>query len=103
MMMMKRPFAKTLTLAAILALALPAFAADEKKKEKAKEYPLDVCIVSDEHFGGDHGDPYVFVHNGQEFKLCCKPCLKDFNKDPKGYHKKLSEAAKKKPAKGKNS
>jgi hypothetical protein len=34
------------------------------KTAKAKPYPMEKCIVSDEKLGGDMGDPYVFVHNG---------------------------------------
>lgn len=84
--------------AAILALAfaLPAvvFAADADKK--AKPYPLDKCIVSDEKLGADPSmKPYVFVEDGQEVKLCCKSCLKDFNKDKAGYLKKIAAAQKK--------
>ena len=55
----------------------------------AKPYPLKKCIVTDEDF---HGDPYVFVHEGQEVKLCCKDCLPDFEKEPAKYMKKLAEA-----------
>jgi hypothetical protein len=80
-------------LALLLVLGIPALAAEDKKTTKAKPYPLKVCIVSDEALGGDHGEPYVFVHEGQEFKLCCKPCRKDFDKDPKAFHKKLKTAA----------
>jgi hypothetical protein len=86
----KTPIALVL-IAAFLAAPVVGFAAD-KKTEKAKPYPLDKCIVSDEKLGGDHGDPYVFTHEGQEFKLCCKPCLKDFNKDKAKYIKKLKDA-----------
>jgi hypothetical protein len=75
------------------ALVLGVNAAD-KKDAKAKPYPLKTCIVSDEKLGGDHGEPYVFVHEGQEIKLCCKPCLKDFNKEPAKYLKKLDEKKK---------
>ena len=56
--------------------------------KKAKAYPLDKCIVSDEKLG-EHGKPYVFTHEGQEIKLCCKDCLKDFKKEPAKYLKKL--------------
>jgi hypothetical protein len=70
-------------------LTLGAFAADKAPSGKGKPYPLKTCIVSDEPLGGDHGEPYVFVHEGQEIKLCCKPCLKDFNKSPATYLKKL--------------
>jgi len=77
------------------ALVLAVFAADEKPA-KVKPYPLKTCIVSDESIGGEHGEPHVFVHEGQEIKLCCKPCLKDFNKEPAKYLKKIEDAQKKK-------
>ena len=72
-------------------LAAPLVGFAQEKKEKAKPYTLDKCIVSDEKLDG-HGKPYVFTHEGQEFKLCCKPCLKDFNKDTAKYVKKLKDA-----------
>lgn len=77
-----------------LAAPFTALAAD-KKDAKAKAYPLDTCIVSDEKLG-EMGDAYVFTHKGQEIKLCCKPCQKDFNKNPDKYLKKLQKADKKK-------
>jgi len=91
---------KTLTALALigsyLAAPLAGFAEEKKdEKAKAKPYPLDKCIVSDEKLGGDMGKPYVFTHEGREVQLCCKSCLKDFNKDPKKYIKKLDEAEKK--------
>ncbi len=64
-------------------------------KEKPKPYPLDKCVVSDEKLG-EHGKPYVFTHEGQEIKMCCKDCLKDFKKEPAKYMKKIEEAQKKK-------
>jgi len=87
---------KTLTAivltAAFVTAPLAGFAAD-KKAQTAKPYPLDKCIVSDEKLG-EMGKPFVFTHEGQEIKLCCKSCQKDFTKDPAKYLKKL-EAAKK--------
>ena len=77
-----------------LASPLAALAAD-KKDAKAKPYPLETCIVSDEKLG-EMGEPFAFVHEGQEIKLCCKPCPKDFNKNPKKYLKKLEKTDKKK-------
>jgi hypothetical protein len=75
-------------------LATPlALVAEEKKDEKTKAYPLDTCVVSDEKLGG-HGKPYVFTHEGREIKMCCKACLKDFNKDTAKYMKKLTDADK---------
>jgi len=67
--------------------------ADDKKAEKAKPYPMDKCIVSDEKLG-EMGDPFVFVYKGQEIKLCCKSCQKDFQKDPAKYLKKLPSSDK---------
>ena len=54
-----------------------------------KPYPLTTCIVTDEKLGG-HGQPYVFIHQGQEIKLCCEDCLEDFNKEPAKYLAKLT-------------
>jgi len=65
--------------------------ADEAKKDK-KAYPLTKCVVSDEKLGGDMGEPYVFKYKGREVRLCCKDCLKDFNKNPAKYVKKIEEA-----------
>ncbi len=54
-----------------------------------KPYPLDKCPVSDEKLGA-MGTPVVFVHEGQEIKLCCKNCRKDFDKEPAKYLAKLT-------------
>ncbi len=81
---------KTITAIALavsyLAAPLAGFAAD-----KAKPYPLDKCVVSDEKLDS-MGKPYVFKHEGREVQLCCKSCLKDFKKDPAKYIKKIEEA-----------
>jgi YHS domain-containing protein len=75
-----------------LAGPLAAFAGDAKG-EKSKAYPLDTCVVSGEKLG-EMGKPYVFTHEGREIKLCCKNCLKDFNKEPAKYVKKIEDAEK---------
>jgi hypothetical protein len=50
-------------------------------------YPLKTCVVS----GEDLGDkPYVFTHNGQTVKLCCKDCLAKFDAEPDKYLAKLN-------------
>jgi hypothetical protein len=79
----------------VVGLASTSEKDNETKAAKAKPYPLDKCIVSDEKLGGDMGDPYVFVQSGREIKLCCKSCLKDFKKDPAKYLKKIDKADKK--------
>lgn len=81
----------------MLAASSVGFAADQAKvgdTKSAKPYSLKTCIVSGEKLGGDMGKPYVFVHQGQEIKLCCKGCLNDFNKEPAKYLKKLADAQK---------
>ena len=79
---------------ALIVLPLAGFAADEKKADKPKPYPLKTCAVSNEKLG-EHGKPYVFTHEGREIKLCCEDCLDDFKKEPAKYIKKLEEAEKK--------
>lgn len=85
---------KYIHLAAVL-ISAPFFLAScgEKKADDgkadteaaaAKPYTLDTCLVSGEELGS-MGDPYVFVHEGQEIKMCCKKCLKKFNADPDKY------------------
>jgi YHS domain-containing protein len=93
---------KNKILSALTALILVAgtivTVADDKKDTPAKPYPLDTCIVSGEKLGADASmKTYTFVHEGQEIKLCCKGCLKDFKKEPAKYLKKLE-----KPADGKD-
>jgi hypothetical protein len=74
----------------LLAASGPLSAADTT----VKPYPLKTCIVSGEKLDS-MGKPYVFTKDGQEVKLCCKSCLKDFNKEPAKYLKELESTAKK--------
>ena len=88
---------KALLMIAVVACATSmAFAAEDKPAAKAKPYLLKTCVVSDEKFGGDMGDPYVFTYEGREVKLCCEGCLKDFKKNSAKYLKKMDAAEKKK-------
>ncbi len=61
--------------------------------KKAKPYTLKTCIVSDEELGS-MGDPITVIYKEQEFKLCCKPCIKKFKKDPEKYLKLLAKKTK---------
>jgi hypothetical protein len=83
-------------LTGLTAAVLSARAEDKPGDKKAKPYPLKTCIVSGEAIN-DKGDmkPHSFVVDGQEVTLCCKSCLKDFNKDKAGYLKKIEVEAKK--------
>jgi YHS domain-containing protein len=62
-----------------------------KADAKPKPYPFDTCLVDGMKLGS-MGDPYVFVYQGQEIKLCCAGCKSKFLKDPKKYLKKIQEA-----------
>jgi YHS domain-containing protein len=53
---------------------------------------LTTCPVSGEKLG-EMGKPMVFVYQGQEVKLCCSGCKKDFDKEPAKYIKKIEDAA----------
>lgn len=87
-----KKYITNLTLVFGLLAAATAIAADKKKE--TKPYPLQTCVVTDEKLG-EHGKPYVFTHEQQEVKLCCKSCLKDFKKEPATYTKKIEDARKK--------
>lgn len=67
-----------------------------KKVEKTEKKVLDskpvntVCPVSGEEIDSE----ITAVYNGKTYALCCKSCLKKFNKDPEKYVSKLSEDGK---------
>src|ERR1043165_60286 len=87
------------SLSVVCALVLMAFPfpsrADQNKSEPSgiKPYPLDRCIVTGEKLGS-HGPPFAFTNATQEFKLCCKECLSDFNKNPAKYARKRNRSRK---------
>ena len=80
---------RTILALSVALITAGAITAEDKPKAKAKAYPLDKCLVSDEKFEGSGMEAYEFVHEGQTIKLCCKSCLKDFKKDTAAYLKKL--------------
>jgi hypothetical protein len=86
-----KKYIAVMTLAAGLAGGVAALAADKKE---TKAYPLDKCVVSDEKLGS-MGKPYILTNGTQEVKLCCKGCLKDFQKETAKYTKKIEAAQKK--------
>jgi YHS domain-containing protein len=100
--MKKQTTLLALAFASLFAFSSALVQADDghkhEKKETAKAdktYPLDTCVVSGDKL--DHeGKPYLFKHEGQEVKLCCKDCLADFKKDPAKYTKKIEDARKSK-------
>jgi YHS domain-containing protein len=59
------------------------------------DYPLKKCPVSDEKLGG-MGKPVKVTSEGTDVYLCCKNCVKDFNKEPAKYVQMVKDAAAKK-------
>ena len=82
--------------APFLALPFTGLAGDTNSASSTKPKPdaLATCPVSGEKLG-EMGKPYVFVYQGQEIKLCCSGCKKDFDKDPAKYVAKIRVADKK--------
>lgn len=54
-------------------------------------YPLTICVVSGDKLG-QMGPPPTLNYEGTEVRFCCKDCIKDFNKDPQKYLKRLNDA-----------
>ncbi len=101
MKLIKNLTALTLT-ACVLAAPLATLAVNTNAPAGAdkKLIPdkLTTCPVSGDKLGGDMGKPFVMEYKGQEVKLCCKDCKKDFDKNPAKYIKKIREADKAKDA-----
>lgn len=93
-----KPFILIAAMTAVLFVPTALSAADKDAAPAAKPYPLDYCIVSGDKLDGDMGKPITVVKDGQEFKLCCKDCIKEIDKDPKKFEDKLAAAQKKAPA-----
>lgn len=53
-----------------------------------KPYTKDTCIVTGNKLGS-MGTPVSLVYEGQEIKLCCRPCVAKFKADPQRYLSKL--------------
>jgi len=81
---------KRIAVAVILA-GVVAVPGRGQAEPKPKPYTLKTCPVSGDKLGADMGKPYVFVYQGREIKLCCKGCLKDFNKNPAKYIKQIEK------------
>lgn len=69
------------------ALFLPGLAESSengKPEGVPAHYPLTQCVVSKEPLG-TMGKPVKVSHDGTEVYLCCKSCIKKFQKDPAKY------------------
>jgi len=90
---MKTPKLITTTLLGLSILAAPLAGLAADAKDQPKPDNLTTCPVSGDKLG-EMGKPFVFVYQGQEVKLCCKDCKKDFDKDPAKYIQKIRAADK---------
>ena len=100
-----KPITVISLLGACLAAPLTLLSADAKpevEQKKPRPYPLEICIVSDEQLD-EHGamKPFAFPYRGQEFKICCKSCKPEFDKEPAKFVTKLAKAEKEKAEKEK--
>lgn len=87
---------KILLILALVSVAGLAVRAADAKPAAAKTVPdkLTTCPVSGDKLGGDMGKPYVFIYKGQEVKLCCPDCKKEFDKNPDKFIAKIRAADK---------
>ena len=88
---MKRVTTILLLVAAVVVARPSSHAADAGPKP----YKLPVCAVSLEPYGGKHGKPRVFMHEGREIKTCCEDCQKEFTANPAKFLKQVDEAEEK--------
>jgi YHS domain-containing protein len=49
---------------------------------QSKKYAAKTCVVSDETFGGEMGEPVDYVIGNRLVRLCCDGCIKKLRKDP---------------------
>ena len=84
---------KKLTITALSAAFLVAGLAglNAGAKDAPKPDKLTTCPVSGDKLG-EMGKPFTFEYKGQEVKLCCKSCKKDFDKEPDKYMAKIRAA-----------
>ncbi len=63
----------------------------EETRPAIKPFPQENCLVS-----GEKIDPQVppVIYKGQEFRFCCKGCVKKFSRDPDKYAALLAGSTK---------
>ena len=83
----------TTTLVSFLVAPLAGLADQAKSDKKLVPDKMTTCPVSGDKLG-EMGKPFVIEYKGQEVKLCCKNCKKDFDKNPDKFIKKIRQADK---------
>lgn len=56
---------------------------------QSKQYGARTCVVTDEAFGGEMGEPVDYVIGNRLVRLCCDGCAKKLRKDPLKYLAKV--------------
>jgi YHS domain-containing protein len=79
--------------ATVLGLTFAA-GADTKETGVPAGYPLKKCVISGESLG-EMGKAFKVTSDGTDVYLCCKSCLKDFNKNPAKFVAQVKAAQKK--------
>jgi hypothetical protein len=93
---MKRLFITAVIGFCMLAGTVEVSSKDLKKNDvPVKPYPLSICLVTESDLGS-MGSPITKVYDSQQIKFCCKPCVREFEKNPAVYLKKLTELTQKK-------
>ena len=76
--------------------AVAASGASAADSALPKDYPLQACPVSGEQYGSGGMVAYKVTHENTDVWLCCKGCLKKFNKEPAKFAQVVKDAAGKK-------
>lgn len=63
----------------------------DKSAAATDDYPLKVCVVSNEPLGS-MGEPVLVKHGDITVKLCCDGCIEEFNAKPAEFAAKVTEA-----------
>lgn len=61
---------------------------------QSKKYSAKTCVVTDEEFGGEMGEPVDYVIGNRMVRLCCNGCIKKLRKDPLKYLAMLDQSKK---------
>lgn len=78
----------------LLSIVLTGAIHGAENAPSSSTYPLNICIVSGDKLG-QMGAPTVVNYKGTEVRFCCKDCVKDFEKDPDKYLKRLHDTEQK--------
>jgi YHS domain-containing protein len=85
---------------AMLLVALAAFAPlraeQEQTQQEVKPYPFDFCIVQEDEKLDPDAEPYAIVHEGQQYRFCCKDCWAEFRENPAPFVDKFKALLEKK-------